>query len=261
VQNYAFSRFAINYFHSMNMFGARILRLRSVDSTSNYVAKAIDRGEYTEGTVILAHFQTEGRGQRGSVWQSSEGANLTFSFALDIGFLPLHQQFLVAKAISLGVSDYLQSIFGQEVWIKWPNDILLDHAKISGMLIEMKGTVPRYAIVGIGLNVNEKDFPSEFKATSLALEFGLELMPGEVLRDLIGFLGNRIAQLRAGDNASIRTAYMNRLFGHQSWVEFAAAGRTFQGSITDVDDSGVLITRSRQGGAYSFRAKEVTIRY
>jgi BirA family biotin operon repressor/biotin-[acetyl-CoA-carboxylase] ligase len=245
----------------MNMFGSRIIRLQSVDSTSNYVAKGLEAGEYSEGTVILAHFQTEGRGQRGSIWQSSQGANLTFSFAIDVNFLPRHRQFLVAKAVSLGVSDYLASIFGRAVWIKWPNDILLESAKICGMLIEMKGTSPRFAVVGIGLNVNQKDFPAEFKATSLALELGLELTISEVLGNLLQHIGKRVDQLREMDFGHINAAYASRLFGYQDWIQFATPTRTFNGMITDVDDEGALLVRSKQGGAYSFRAKEVKIRY
>ena len=108
------------------MIGNKIIRFDSIDSTSNYVANALLSGTYTEGDVILAQFQTSGRGQRDSVWQSSPGENLLISFAICADFLSLHQQFLLSKAVSVAIYNYLHKAIPRDVWIKWPNDILVD---------------------------------------------------------------------------------------------------------------------------------------
>ena len=107
------------------MIGHKITQFNSLDSTSNYVAKQLITGKYTEGEVILAHFQTEGRGQRGSFWQSISGQNLTFSFALSSDFLNIHEHFILSKAVSVAIYDLLRKRLETEVFIKWPNDILV----------------------------------------------------------------------------------------------------------------------------------------
>ncbi len=245
----------------MKFIGERITRFDRLDSTSNYVAKQVDLGLYAEGTVILSHFQTEGRGQRGSIWQSEAGENLTFSFAVDVEFLPLHQQFLIAKAVSLGIHDFLRHHLELSVAIKWPNDVLVGHQKIAGMLIELKGTNPKMAVIGIGLNINQRQFSSSVKATSLALEKNASINLSEALDELLEALNHRWYQLTNGHLDLIRKEYCEKLFGYKSWVAFRETGRSFQGLIQDVDDQGVMVVRSRQGGSNAYHVKEVQIIY
>ena len=154
------------------MIGKSITELDSVDSTNNYIAKALDSGEYRWGTAILAHFQTNGRGQRAATWQSDNRQNLTFSFALPLKGFDSRAYFSISRAISLAILHTIRPYFNHEALIKWPNDILVDQKKIAGILIENKLTKNPAAICGIGLNINQTVFADLAQVTSLKLLTG-----------------------------------------------------------------------------------------
>ena len=140
------------------MIGNSIISLDSVDSTNNYIAKAIQAGTYDWGTAILAHFQTHGRGQREAIWQSASSQNLTFSFGLELEAFDPRSFFTLSRAVSLALYQYLFDTLGDAVKIKWPNDMLFNQKKIAGILIENRVAKTPFAICGIGLNVNQTNF-------------------------------------------------------------------------------------------------------
>ncbi len=244
------------------MIGNNIRRFESLDSTSNYVANELMSGNYHEGDVILAHFQTAGRGQRESVWQSEPGANLTMSFAIDISFLDNTDQFLLSESISLGIKSYLNSEKLSGVWIKWPNDILVSDHKIGGILIEVKRNLgKKWAIVGLGLNINQLEFAPDLSATSLAIEIGQKVVTNRVTRTVIDEINYWLEQLKSGDYSRIRTEYHEALYGCRSWIEFRDSEHQFTGKITHVEDDGHLWVRSKQGTTRHYQPKQVEIIY
>jgi BirA family biotin operon repressor/biotin-[acetyl-CoA-carboxylase] ligase len=244
------------------MIGNNIIRFDTLDSTSNFVANSLMSGSYTDGDVILAQYQTNGRGQRDSKWQSLPFENLTISFAIPCDFLPLHEQFLLGKAILVGIHNYLLATLKIDVAIKWPNDVLVNDRKIAGMLIETKlVNQKRYAIVGLGLNINQMEFGPDLNATSLALELQHKVATANVANNVVLNVDKQLEALSKGNYDIVRMAYWKRLYGNNSWLSFKTASRTFTGKITDVDDSGLLLVRSKQGHARSYRAKEVQIIY
>ncbi len=245
----------------MGDIGLQIISFDQLDSTSNYIAKAIESRQYAEGTVILAHFQHQGRGQRGSNWQSNAGENITFSFGVNSDFLALHTQFLLAKAISIAIVDFLKSIIGREVYIKWPNDILAGDAKIAGLLIETVGHNPRYSIVGIGLNVNQLHFAAPYKATSIRQELGAEVNIQVVLNQLLGYINQRMDALIGGFELLIDADYMTALHGNGRWINVVADEIEFAAMITQVDNSGVIYMKNKAGRVLSHRAKEIKISF
>jgi BirA family biotin operon repressor/biotin-[acetyl-CoA-carboxylase] ligase len=263
LQNYAISRFAsfLCALASIMQIGEKHIILETVDSTNNYVAKALDEGKYDQGTAILAHFQHEGKGQRGSAWQSEAGLNLTFSFAVATTFLPLHRHFLLAKAVSIAIAYTIEGLLQSKVHIKWPNDVLVDARKVAGVLIESKYSGQRYSIVGIGLNVNQHTFSEAFKATSLALELGRVMDVFQVFRVLSESLSHWLTLLERQEYATVNQQYNAMLFGYRQWVEFRQSQRNFTGMISAVDEQGVLLVRSRQGHAQTFTPKEIQINY
>ena len=131
-------------------------------STNELLKSIADKDSVAEGYTVVAVSQTAGRGQIGAFWESQPGQNLTFSLLLRPEFIKADQMFLVSKAISLGIVDYLNS-FGEEFKIKWPNDIYYKDKKICGVLIEnqLMGSNIVYSIIGIGLNINQKEFISD----------------------------------------------------------------------------------------------------
>ncbi|MBU1762117.1 MAG: biotin--[acetyl-CoA-carboxylase] ligase, partial [Bacteroidetes bacterium] len=89
--------------------GHSLVKLNEVDSTNTYLKNLLSNSKpLIEGTVIMADYQTAGRGQKNNIWESEKGANLTFSILLRPSFLAINQQFQLNKAISLGISDVLK---------------------------------------------------------------------------------------------------------------------------------------------------------
>ena len=144
--------------------------LDSVDSTNSEALRRLP--SLPSGTVLAAREQTAGRGQRGNTWFSEPGKNLTFSVVLKFapGDLPASEAFRLNCLCSVAVSDFLAS-YGVSSLIKWPNDIYAGGRKICGMLLEnglADGSVA-YSVMGIGINVNQREFPNLANATSMAL--------------------------------------------------------------------------------------------
>jgi len=138
---------------------------------------------FPDRTVWAAEFQTSGRGQRGNLWTSSEGENLTFSILLKPDFVSAERQFLISQTACVAVVRYLAS-HGIGARIKWPNDIYVGDRKICGMLIEHSicGGNISSSVVGIGLNVSQTDFPPDLP-NPISMALCLPHHPGWNLRD------------------------------------------------------------------------------
>lgn len=244
------------------MIGNKITRFSSLDSTNNYVAKQLLAGQYSPGEVILAHFQTNGRGRRGRFWQSEPGENLTFSFAVDTDFLPDHQNFVLSKAISVALFSFLSKHLQADISIKWPNDMLVSGQKIAGMLIENKHiNEHKISIVGIGININQIHFPKDLKATSIALELNQKISPNGLIDQVLNEINTTLEMVQDDNFDSIDERYIHHLYGFDRWIEFEENAGRFFGQIRAVDDAGVLVVRSKQGRAVSYHSNEVRIRY
>lgn len=149
----------------------------SVDSTNNEVKRRMER--LSDLSVISATEQTSGRGQRGNIWLSEPGKNLTFSIAVKYGdrlFADANpvNQFVINGIVSLSVVELLET-YGIDAGIKLPNDIYVNGKKICGILIEhsVLGYSLIHSIIGVGLNVNQMDFDESLaNPTSILLEIG-----------------------------------------------------------------------------------------
>lgn len=238
------------------MIGSRILTFNELDSTNNYVAKALRSAQYESGTVILAHFQTEGRGQRGSEWQSEAGKNLTFSFALPLeGFDP-RAYYLISMAIALGLNEGISKFVSAKTLIKWPNDILVEKRKVAGMLIE---TASNHVICGIGLNVNQRKF-SYKAATSLGVESGRDFDRMEVLKIILREINREWEVLIQGDFRTMQQRFALNLFGINQAINLISDYKSFTGIIRGVGADGKLIVNIN-GREKRYLPKEVTIDY
>ena len=151
------------------ILGNQIIKLITVDSTNNYVAKLVNKTKISFGTVIMADFQTKGRGQRDNLWYSDKGKNLLFSIYFDSSFLTINTIFYLSKTIAISLRHFIFNITGKNVEIKWPNDILVNEQKIAGVLIEnqFRNSKIHSSIIGIGLNVNQINFTNNLSASSL----------------------------------------------------------------------------------------------
>lgn len=156
-----------------NLIGGSIQKFDSLDSTNNYIANNCETEKMAEGTVILAKFQTAGKGRYYKRWHSQTGLNLTFSFLLRPKNLNDKNHFLLTKWVSSAICLWMEGC-GFKPQIKLPNDIYIKGKKCCGILIENKWQKDQLnrSVVGIGININQGDMDDGFDvpATSLFLE-------------------------------------------------------------------------------------------
>jgi len=237
----------------MNIIGSSIIELSTVPSTNNYAAELIRQTNVQNGTVILAHEQTAGRGQRGRIWHSSSGVDLTFSIILFPEELGTDKQFYLSRAIALGVRDHLENLLKKEVFIKWPNDIFIGDKKICGILIEneVSGNALGQSIIGIGLNVAFSDNSMDFMYTSLKKEMGLLPDRTELLKNCLASLNKRYQELLANRYSRLARDHYNALYKKEEWAEFDLRGEVVRAKILDVENDGRLIIELEDGSVTS----------
>ena len=171
-----------------------IIWLENTDSTNDELRRRLDRTGNL--TIVAAERQSAGRGQGDHTWHSAPGRNLTFSVLLRHRCLRASDALAVTSIMALGIRDYLHTK-GIEPWIKWPNDIWVGEKKICGILVENSIRAGRvdFSIVGVGLDVNQTDWPSDLpNPVSLKELTGREYDIREELRQLSDALAKRSAQ-------------------------------------------------------------------
>lgn len=216
--------------------------------------------KYRDGDIVWADFQTAGRGQRGHTWQSRAGENLTFSVVLEPTFLPVTEQFMLLEAVALALTDFFASL-GVKTAVKWTNDIYVGDKKAVGILIEHSYAAGKLArtIVGIGINVNQTDFPSDIpNPVSLALLTGKRYELEALLRDFEQSFAHRYEQLRRGEWDALQSDYHSALYRRDERHIYALPnGEKFGGIIRGVKPQGELVVELDDGRVTSFLFKEI----
>lgn len=231
------------------IFGKKIFTYDSIDST-NICAKTLASTGVEEGTVVIAEYQTAGRGRLGRTWQAESGSNLLFSVIIrpkleinKIGLLP----FFAAASVAIAI----ETITAKRCECKWPNDILLNGKKCCGILLEssFQHNVLDYAIMGIGLNVNQRVFGKDIKdhATSLNQEFGKEFDRRDVFRQIITSLELLYSEVRIGNFDKILKEWKSRttMFGKQ--ITLSQAGENLYGRAITLSADGGLVLETPNG--------------
>jgi BirA family biotin operon repressor/biotin-[acetyl-CoA-carboxylase] ligase len=240
----------------------RIIHLSSVHSTNTYLAGELKKASLPQELAVIADYQEGGKGQGGNRWYSPPGKNLLMSILLFPAFLSASSQFHLSRVVSLALVDTLKG-YGQSPVIKWPNDILAGGKKIAGILIEngIVGTGISHTIMGIGLNLNQQEFPEyPLPATSLLLETGKQREPLEVAERLLDAIMARYGQLESGSAALLEREYLEHLYSLDRPGEFLAEGERFRGIIRGVNHFGeLLVEREGETRSYGFQDISFTI--
>ncbi|MCL2442908.1 MAG: biotin--[acetyl-CoA-carboxylase] ligase [Treponema sp.] len=233
-----------------NPLGGRVYYEDIVSSTMDVSRGLAAEGE-PSGTVIVADFQEAGRGRiRDRVWEMEKGVNLAFTVLLRyscIEDIPAAITLRTGLAVSYAIEDYAPSLIGQ-IKVKWPNDLLINSKKVSGILCEAEGGIVH---IGIGINIGQKDFPAHLreKATSIMLEAGKErsgLKEKSFLleRTLIRLYDELFKQVDEGLNNWI-SRLEERLYKLNSPVVFingaADSGKKIKGRLTGIGNNGELL--------------------
>ncbi len=225
--------------------------LDSVDSTNAEARRRAALGEEAtpDGTLIWAKEQTEGRGRRGRTWVSPPG-NLYCSLVLRPD-VPLKRAAKFSFIGALAMFDTLGTIgeAGNQVHLKWPNDILLNEHKVAGLLLESETTgtgVADWIILGLGLNVAIFPGDTEFPATSLRAE-GWGATEVDVLESFCQNFLKWTNTWLADGFSPIRKNWLWRCHGKGEEIEVRLENETLSGVFEDLDDSGALVLKTEDG--------------
>lgn len=240
--------------------GKNFIELAETPSTNTF-ARDLLLSNPPEGTVIFTPRQTAGKGQAGNHWNSEPDKNLTFSLILCPHFVAPSKVFQLNKAISLALQQVCQELMPDKVvTLKWPNDVLVGNRKIAGILLEnqLETHRVRASIAGIGLNVNQTEFPIAIrsKATSLKLETGQDFEIKVVLEQILQRIEAHYLAIRAGKTAYMEHEYLQQLFQYQEEGDFIVDGKRQTAILVGVDPQGRLALQFGQSLRY-FQMKEV----
>lgn len=245
------------------MFVGKVIHhFEQLPSTNTYAIDLLSKNKPSEGTVISASNQVDGRGQHGSIWESSASQNITLSVILYPTFLLPKHQFWLSQTVALAVRDFVADILPQKnIFIKWSNDIYVNDKKIAGILIQ--NSISRNGIlntvIGIGLNVNQSnfDFKGQRRATSLSLEKQESYNLDYLKYQLYWHLESRYLQLKANKIHQIQSDYMDVLYKYKIPHQYELPnGEQFTGTIQGVAPNGQLVI-NRNNELLSFGIKEV----
>ncbi|OAD92247.1 biotin--[acetyl-CoA-carboxylase] ligase [Aequorivita soesokkakensis] len=242
----------------------KIIKLNAIDSTNSYLKQLAKETFLQEETVVLTNRQLSGRGQMGNKWLSREGQSLTFSMFKAFEKLQIEQQFMISMVVSLAIVKALKSLNVPKVTIKWPNDILSANTKIGGILIEnvLESSFVKYSIIGIGLNVNETDFPNLPQASSMKLETGKTFQLEEVLDTILKNVFKNLKNISEKDFSEMKQLYENNLFRKERISVFETSeGSQINGIIKGVSDIGELLVETENNPLQKFQLKEVKLIY
>lgn len=250
------------------MFGTPRHHYALIDST-NIRAKELALDGAAHGTLVTADFQTAGRGRFHRVWHSTRKDNILASFIVrperdpsEWGGLPL----LCGCAVAAAVAEVLAR-HGKRPMLKWPNDVLVEEKKVSGILVESgMGSAWPWAVLGIGINVNQTEFSGIFASTptSLRQEIGGDQVPPIPVDGLLERLAKELNRLYSlwseSGNGPIITEWL-------SWSDFIGRsirvqqeGQVLEGNVEGIQIDGSLCIRCADGSTVAVYAGDVTLR-
>ena len=231
----------------------------SLESTNEKLKEITGEKDIPEFSVVMAGYQTAGKGQKGNSWESEKGKNLTVSILLKPGFLSPANQFYVSRIVSLAIVWVLKEL-GIEPEIKWPNDIYVGDKKIAGILIEntVMGDTLSESIVGIGLNVNQQEFLSGAKnPVSIKNILTRDVDINDTLNNLLEKLIILYMGLYEGETDTIDKAYLKNLYRRKGLFRFRDINGEFRAEISNIETSGILVLRDTHGKIRRYAFKEV----
>ncbi|MFC5624925.1 biotin--[acetyl-CoA-carboxylase] ligase [Algoriphagus winogradskyi] len=228
-------------------------------STNDIALNLVRQKRALEGSIVICDHQSKGKGQRGNSWSSQAGQNLTFSLILRPDFMDITEQFYLNMAISNSLKQMLQD-YVPTIEVKWPNDLVVPgYGKIGGILIEntFSGKEWEFAVVGIGLNVNQVDFESN-RASSIKLITGSEINLEELFRLLITQIEQGYIQLKKGKWKEIKQEYLMNLYRKEIWANYSSNGEQFEGKIVGISADGKLKIELKNAEIAVFGLKEIS---
>ncbi|MFI5128999.1 MAG: biotin--[acetyl-CoA-carboxylase] ligase [Chitinophagales bacterium] len=250
--------------------GMPFIELQTIDSTNNYALSQIHAGLAQHGLVIFSHEQTTGKGQRGKKWASANHAGIAISIVIDPGTMHLSQQFQLSACTAVTLQRFFGKYAGKETKIKWPNDLYWKDRKAGGILIEsgvgskeagggntedgggrtaaggrrIESGVSRWqwAVIGIGVNINQTSFPGELpNPVSLKQITGKNYDTIELAKELCSLFNDEFEKLVNSRFEEIYAYYLSHLYKINEKVKLRKDNRVFETMVKSVSPGGRLI--------------------
>ncbi len=226
-------------------FACQLIELEETDSSNNYAMAEVKKGMAWHGKAYFAHRQTAGKGRRGKAWLSEPKQNIILSVVLNTSWLPVSAQFQLMTAAAISVHFFFNKYATDAATIKWPNDIYWNDRKAGGILIEnvIRGKNWQWAVVGIGLNINQTQFePSLNNPVSLKQITGKNYDVIQLTKELCECLSQQYRQLEQYGFAKLLAYYNEFLYKKNKTVKLKNNNKVYSCIVKEVNVSGDLIT-------------------
>lgn len=240
--------------------GKKLIILKSTDSTNNEIKKIAALGEES-GTVVTAETQTSGRGRFGRQWSSDKGG-LYFSILLRTDLPPSNIAAITLAAgyaVCLAVREYT----GLDARIKWPNDIIVENRKICGILTEIAAQSDSidYIIIGIGININNTEFPDEIKhkASSIHLETNKNIDKSDFFRTVLIYLDKVISSFLISISIDDMSSFKRICATIGREVSVKRGENVLKGIARDITPFGELVIETEDSQKITISSGEVTV--
>jgi len=233
------------------ILGREVISYAQISSTNN-VALELAAGGTQEGTLVTAEYQTFGRGRRKRKWLSPARTSILASLILRPSIM-LHEAQSIVLISAVAVAHAIRNVTQLPALIKWPNDVMVNDRKVSGILAEMRteGSMVKFIVLGIGVTVNlpRSRFPKEIMdvATSLSHELGHGVSRIALLQEILRQLEQRYVKIKEHkiDNIIAEWKALSATIGRQ--VRITLPRRIINGHALDIDESGALLVRVSTG--------------
>ena len=229
--------------------GRTFVYAEELSSTNTFLMDK-KNGYNNNGTVVLAEKQTSGKGRKDRVWYSAPETNLTFSILLTKDKFLNNNSSLINFAASLAVAFSIENLYQLKTELKWPNDVLLDGKKTSGILIEStsQGNKIERFVVGIGVNVNQPSFQGTFNypPTSIRIELGRNVERERFLAEILNNFELLLERIKSNKIEVINDWKAKcKMIGEK--ISVVENDSEKFGIFYDIDEEGFLLLKTRDG--------------
>lgn len=232
-----------------DFIGRQFYYIEEVESTNLLLNK--NSSQFNKnGTVLLAESQTKGKGRNNRIWASAKDLNLTFSILLTDPDILKSNPNIINLSASLAVATAIENKFQLNTNLKWPNDVLIKDKKVSGILCESstKGKKIDRIIVGIGINVNQVTFPTDYKlpASSIKNEFKSAVERESLLAEVLNLFEYFLMKSIIDKDYILKEWRLKcKMIGDKITIDDGSNLKT--GIFDDIDENGFLILKTKSG--------------
>lgn len=244
-------------------FAGDIYFYHEIGSTNDECKKLAEEGA-KHGTLVVAEKQTKGKGRRGRSWESPKGTGIWMTLLLRPDIEPYNSSGLTLVT-AMAINKAVQEITGLDAKIKWPNDIVVNGKKVTGILTEMSAQpeMINYIVIGIGINVNTEEFPEDIAktASSLKIESGKTIKRSSIIALFGKYFEQYYAEyIKTQDMSLLIDEYNKELINVDRQIKVLAKENSYTGIAKGINRHGELIVETENKELKNVVAGEVSVR-